>query len=42
MQMQSDAINNIKKSKDLAAHFLNISIDDLYDRIYIFYNINVK
>lgn len=29
MQIQSDAINNIKKSKDLAAHFLNISIDDL-------------
>lgn len=29
MQMQSDAINNIKKSKDLAVHFLNISIDDL-------------
>ena len=27
--MQSDAINNIKKSKDLAVHFLNISIDDL-------------
>ena len=27
--MQSDAINNIKKSKDLASHFLNISIGDL-------------
>ena len=29
MQIQSNAISNTKKSKNLAAHFLNISIDDL-------------